>query len=63
MNWASILAYIDPGTAQSFFSGLGPLLGMLAGFLLLLAWPFRYVFGQARGALPRLLGALESAWL
>lgn len=34
------IAYIDPGTVQSVFSGLAPILAAIGSAILFLLWPF-----------------------
>jgi len=36
------LAYIDPGTTQSIFTFLAPVLALLGAFVGYMLWPFRY---------------------
>lgn len=37
------LAYIDPGTTQSLFAILAPVIALFGAFLGYVLWPFRYV--------------------
>jgi len=39
-------AYIDPGTTQSLFAILAPVLALFGLFLGYLLWPFRYAIGR-----------------
>ncbi len=37
------LAYIDPGTTQSLFAILAPVIALFGAFLGYVLWPFRYM--------------------
>lgn len=43
-----VFSYIDPGTVQSVFSGLAPILAAIGSAILFLLWPFRYLYHRAR---------------
>ncbi len=42
-------AYVDPGTTQSIFAVLAPILALLGVFLGYLLWPFRYILYRIFG--------------
>lgn len=42
------LAYIDPGTVQTVFTGLTGILAAVGGALLVLLWPLRFVYHRAK---------------
>lgn len=40
-------AYIDPGTTQSLFAILAPVIALFGAFIGYVLWPFRYVLFRA----------------
>lgn len=51
-----MLGYIDPGTTQSVFSALAPVLAVLVAVAMALLWPLRWLWAHTLGRLRRRSG-------